>query len=192
MLSEKQFRDRARSELHQIGNQLQGLATDRDVYWKLERDIVERNPQLQRARSAVLDLLRGCYVDAMTARALRLLESAGAELSLQRLLGQLAEYPELLHDRISEQEFAHDRHALQQAAINLRRVTLPRTAHHERTLSALASAHRELDAALDLMLSTVKTYYWIIADSYIDLDVSHSEDPMSVFQFAWATPRLAT
>ncbi len=191
MLSEKQFRERARSELRHIGEQLKGLATDRDVYWKLEREIVERNPQLKNGRSAFLDMLRGCYVDAMTARVLRLLQSADADVSLLRILEQLAGYPELLNGRLSQRELADDRAALQKAVTNIKRVALPRAGHHERTLSALASAHRELDAALDLMLSSVKNYYWIITDSYIDLDVSQADDPMSIFQFAWAVPMLA-
>ena len=191
MLSEKQFRERARTELRQIGDQLKALASDRDVYWKLEREIVQPNPQLRASRSAFLDMVRGCYVDAMTARVLRLLERADAEVSLERILGQLAAYPNLLHGRTSEQEFEHDRAALQRAAENLRSATLPRAAHHERTLSALAPTHRALDAALDLMLSVIKTYYWIVADSYLDVEVKGADDSMSIFQFAWAVPTVA-
>jgi hypothetical protein len=191
MLSEKQFRERARTELRQIGEQLRVLATDRDVYWKLEREVVERNQQLKNGRSAFLDMVRGCYVDAMAARILRLLQPNDADVSLPRILEQLAASPDLLEGKLTQREFADDRGALQHTVINVKRVALPRAGHHERTLSALASAHRELDAALDLLLATVKTYYWIITASYIDLDVSHAEDPMSIFQAAWAVPVLA-
>lgn len=191
MLSEKQFRERARTELRQVGRQLKALATDRDVYWMLEREIVEPNPQLKHDRSAFLDMLRGCYVEAMTARVLRLLVPADADASLPRILEQLAAYPDLLHDRLSQREFANDRKALEQAVTKIKRASVPRAGHHERTLSALASAHRELDAALDLMIAQVKNYYWIITDSYIDLEVSHDGDPLSIFQFAWAIPALA-
>jgi hypothetical protein len=191
MLSEKQFRERARSQLRQIGSQLRGLATDRDVYWKLEHEIVRPNPQLHDARSAVLDMVRGCYVDGVTARVNRLLKPAEGDASLPAVLAQLAEYPQILHDKITEHELAADRAALQQALSNVRQVTLPRAGHHERTLSALSSAHRELDAAIDLMISTVRTYYWIINESYIDLDVSYGDDPLAIFQFAWAVPMVA-
>jgi len=190
-MTEKQFRERTRSELRQIGDQLKGLATDRDIYWKFEREIVAANPQLQHGRSGFLDMTRGAYAEAMTARLLRLLEPDGGSASLHHILGQLAEYPELLHDKITARELAHDRSALQNAAADLRKVTMPRAAHHERTLSALACTHRELNSALDMMIATVKTYYWIINDSYIDLDVSHAEDPMAIFQSAWAVPALA-
>ncbi len=191
MLSEKQFRERARTELRQIGEQLKALATDRDVYWKLERDIVEPNSQLKHGRHAFLDMLRGCYVEAMTARVLRLLQPADEDASLPRILEHLRAYPDLMHDRLSQREFTDDRKALQSAVLNIRRTAVPRAAHHERTLSALASANRELDAALDLMIAQVKNYYWIITDSYIDLEVSHAGDPLSIFQFAWAVPLLA-
>ena len=38
MVMEKQFRERAKSELREIRNQVLSLARDRDIYWKLERD----------------------------------------------------------------------------------------------------------------------------------------------------------
>lgn len=186
MLSEKQFRERARTELHQVAEQLKAIATDRAVYWKLEYDIVERNPDLRNARSAFLEMLRGCYVEAMTARLLRLLEPAAGETSLARLLQQLASYPELLHGRITESELVQDRDALQKAARTLRDTIIPRAGAHERTLTALTSTHRELDAATDLMLSIVKTCYWMVADGYIDMEPCPEEEPFAVFQSLWA------
>ncbi len=191
MLTEKQFRERAKTELRQIGNQLQGMATDRNLYWKLEREIIQNNPQLHGGRSEFLDMLRGCYADAMAARALRLLDADVAP-SLPQVLTALAQHEQILHDKVTEREFADDRAALQQAVINLHQVMVPHVAHHERTLPALASLQRELDAALDRMIETVKTYYWIVSDSYLEMDVNHCGDPLSVFQFAWAMPVLAT
>ena len=184
MLSEKQFRERARTELHQVAEQLKAIATDRAVYWKLEYDIVERNPDLRNARSAFLEMLRGCYAEAMTARLLRLLEPVAGESSLEQLIEQLANYPELLHGRITDSELTQDRNALQKAATALRETILPRAGAHERTLTALTSTHRELDTATDLMLSIVKTCYWIVADGHIDMEPS-PEEPFAVFQSLW-------
>jgi len=191
MWSEKQFRERARSELRSLGDHLKALATDRDVYRKLERDIVAHNPQLNNGRNPFLDMLRGCYVEAMTSRVLRLLEPADTDISLPGILEQLSSYPELLHGKLGEREFAEDRRGLQQAVVSIKRVMVPRAAHHERTLATLASAHRELDVAIDLLISQVKTYYWIITDGYLDVEVSHGDDPLAVFQSAWAVPALA-
>jgi len=191
MLTEKQVRERAKTELRQIGTQLLGMATDRDIYWKLEREIILNNPQLHGGRSAFLDMLRGCYADAMTARALRLLDADVAP-SIPRVLTALAQHAQIMHDKITEREFADDRAALQQAVINLQRVMVPHVGHHERTLPALASLQREFDAALDRMIETVKTYYWVVSDSYLEMDVKHCGNPLSVFESAWAMPVLAT
>ncbi|HUI84768.1 MAG TPA: hypothetical protein VL240_11115 [Candidatus Binatia bacterium] len=191
MLSEKQFRERARGELRQIGDELLSVAGDRNIYWRVERDIIAHNPQLHNARNAFLDMLRGCYADAMTVRVLRLLSAGDGEVSLPAILARLADYPQLLQDRITEHEFADDRAALEQAAAALKRVAMPHTGRHERSLPALAAVHRELDAAIELLLPMVKTYYWIIADRHIDLEASYSGDALSIFQCAWAVPILA-
>jgi hypothetical protein len=36
----------------------------------------------------------------------------------------------------------------------------------------------------------VKTYYWIVTETHLDLDIQHPENPLSIFQFAWAIPVL--
>jgi hypothetical protein len=190
MLSDKQFRERARTELRQIGEQLLSLSTDRDIYRKFEREIVANNPQLKSARNPFLDMLRGAYADAMAARILRLLDGDGPS-SLPQFLTALAQHEQIMRDKITEREFTDDRAALQQAAVNIQRAMVPHSGHHERTLPALATLHRELDAALDLMIETAKTYYWIVADSYMQLDVKYCRDPLSLFEFAWAAPVLA-
>lgn len=156
MLSEKQFRERARSELREIRNQVLGLARDRDIYWKVEREVIERNTELHGIRNAFLDMVRAAYADAMAARVLRLLDVDNVELSLQRVLTQLEDYPHLLHDKISEREFADDRAVLERVVTSLKQVLHPHVGHHERTLSALASTHRELDQAIDAIISTLK------------------------------------
>jgi hypothetical protein len=189
MLSEKQFRERAKTELRQIGDHLLGLAADRDVYWKFEREIVQNNPQLQCTRSAFIDMVRAAYADAMAARVLRLLERDGAPC-LPQLLNALAQHELIMQDKISEREFSSDRTALQETSTKLQRVMVPHLAHHERTPSALASLHKEIDAALDLMIDTVKTYYWIVAEAHMQLDVKYSEYPLAIFEFAWAKPVL--
>jgi hypothetical protein len=192
MLSEKQFRERARSDLREIRNQVLSLARDRDVYWKVEHEVIERNPKLHGIRNAFLDMVRAAYADAMAARVLRLLDTADVDLSLRRILTQLEDYPHLLHDKVTERELADDRAELDPAAANLKQVLNPHFGHHERTLSALASTHRELDQVIDAIISTLKTYYWIIADAYLDFEVSYPEDPLAIFRFAWIKSELVS
>ena len=148
MLSEKQFRERAKSELRQIGDQVLGLATDRDIYWRLEREIIQPNPQLRNARSDFLDMLRGGYTDAMAARAASPAGWRRQRLSRCRVCWRSwRTIRSCCTTGSRSSEFADDRAALEQAATNLQASHRVRTLrHHERTLSALASTHRELDA----------------------------------------------
>ncbi len=185
MLSEKQFRERAKVELREIGKQAASLATDRDIYRKLERDVIAANPRLESSRSPFLVMVRGAYTDAMAIRVLRLLDADSAGLSLWRVLTQIAEYPQLLHDKVGDREFANDQAALDRAAANLKAVMDPHFSHHERTPSAMASMHRALDEAIDAMIATLKTYYWVVAEGHLDLEAKYPEDPLAIFRFAW-------
>ena len=185
MPSEKQFRERTRIELREIGKQVASLATDRDIYRKLERDVVAQNSRLQDSRSAFLDMVRGAYADAMGVRVLHLLDPNGAGLSLRRVVMQIGEYPQLLHDKVGDREFENDCAALERAAVNLKAVMDPRFSHHERTPSALASTHRALDEAIDAMITNLKTYYWVVAEGHLDLEPAYAEDPLAIFRFAW-------
>jgi hypothetical protein len=185
MLSEKQFRERTKVELREIGKQLASLATDRDIYRKLETEIIRKNSRLQHSRSAFLDMVRGAYADAMAVRVLRLLDAETSGLSLRRVLAQIGKFPKLLHDKVGEREFANDSAALDRAAVNLKAAMTPHFSHHERRPSALGPMHRALDEAIDAMISTLKTYYWVVAEGHLDLEPRYAEDPLAIFRFAW-------
>jgi hypothetical protein len=184
MLNEKQFCDRAVRELREIGKQVLSLATDRDLCQKLEADVIQPNPRLSSSGGAYLSMVRGAYTDATTMR-LRRLFAPDAALSLRRLLSQISDYPALLHDKLTEKELAGDLAELDRVSLYLKEQVEPHFSNHERTPAALATTNRELDKAIDLLIDCMKRYYWIVSDSYIDLDVSYSEDPLAVFRFAW-------
>ena len=184
MLNEKQFCDRAMRELREIGKQVLSLATDRDLYQKLEADVIPSNPNLSSTGSAYLSMLRGAYTDATTMR-LRRLFAPDAALSLRRLLTQVSEYPALLHDKLTVKELSGDLAELDRLSLYLKEQVEPHFSNHERTPPALATTNRELDKAINLLIDCIKRYYWIVSDSYLDLDVSYGEDPLAVFRFPW-------
>jgi len=184
MLNEKQFRDRTVRELREIGKHVLALATDRDLFRKLETEVVQSNPHLSSNSSPYLSMVRGAYTDA-TAMRLRRLFAPDAALSLRRLLTQIADRPDLLHDKLTPKELAGDLADFDQVAQYLAEKVEPHFSIHERTPGALATTIRELDRALDLLIDCLKRYYWIVSDSYIDLDVAYSEDPLAVFHFPW-------
>jgi len=184
MLNEKQFRDRAVRELREIGKQVQSLATDRDLYRRLESEVISSNPRLSASGAAYLSMVRGAYTDATTMR-LRRLFAPDAALSLRRLLTQISEYPALLHDKLTDSELSGDLAGLDRLGVYLKEHVDPHFSNHERSLAALATTNRELDKAIDLLIDCMKRYYWIVSDAYLDLDVGYSEDPMTVFRFPW-------
>ena len=185
MLSEKQFRERTKVELREIGKQVASLATDRDLYRKLEHDVIAKNTRLQSVRHPFLDMVRGAYTDAMAVRVLSLLDVTSSGLSLRRVLAKMADYPQLLHDKVGDREFANDSAALDRAAAKLKAGMDAHFSHHERRPSAMASRHRALDEAIDAMISTLKTYYWVVAEAHLDLEPGYTEDPLAIFRFAW-------
>jgi DNA-binding transcriptional MerR regulator len=184
MLSEKQFRDRASTELRKIGKQVKQLATDRDLYRKLESDVLAVNPRLSKP-NVYLAMIRGAYTDAMLSRVLRLIDAEGAGLSLRRIMAQLREHPHLMHDKLTGREFADDVAQLDRASEQIKRHLDSHLGAHERKASALQPSHRALNHGLDLLLDLLRKYYWIVSDAYLDLDVKHEGDPLGVFHFAW-------
>jgi hypothetical protein len=184
MLNEKQFRERAQRELREIGTQVLGLVTDRDLYRRLEDEVIQANPQLSSNNLAYLDLIRGSYTDATTMRLRRML-APEANLSLRRIIVQLGEYPDLLHQKATQKEVAVDADQLDKLATHLKEHVEPHFAPHERTAAALGTAQRELDRVLDTLTEMLKKYYWLIADGYLDLAPKYDGDPTAVFRSAW-------
>ena len=188
MLNEKQFRDRAIREFRAIGKQVQSLTSDRDLYRKLESEVIAPNAQLDGSSNPYLLLIRGAYTDAVTMR-LRRLFAPDANLSLRRLVAQIAEYPDMLHDKVTGKELSGDIAELDRVATVLKEKVDPHFSAHERTPAALATANLELDRAIDLLADCVKRYYWIVADAYIEVGPTYDDDPLTVFRTAWIETR---
>ena len=184
MLNEKQFRDRATRELRTIGTQLQSVITDRELYRQLEKEVAKAKSELAEDSGAFLEFIRGAYADAATMRLRRLL-APEASLSLRRTVVQLAEYPDLLHHKVNAREIAQDASALDTMASHLKVQVEPHFMSRERTSGALAPTLRELDRALDLLTDTLKKYYWILCEGYVELDPKLAGDPLGVFRKAW-------
>ena len=113
MISEKQFKDRAVRELREVGKQAQALATDRDLYQKLESEVIQPNPRLSSEAGAYLAMVRGAYTDATSMR-LRRIFNLDSALSIRRLMSQLFDHPDLLHGKLTATELAKDVDAVNQ------------------------------------------------------------------------------
>lgn len=184
MLNEKQFRDRAIRELREIGKQVQSLMIDRALYHRLQSEVIAANPQLADSSNPYLLMIRAGYTDATTMR-LRRLFAPDANLSVRRLVAQVAEYPDMLHDKLTGKELSAELAELDKMAAVLKKKVDPHFSVHERTSAALATANRELDRAIDLLADCVKRYYWIVADAYIDVEPPGVDEALAIFRSAW-------
>ena len=181
MLNEKQFRDRAARELREIGLQVSGMATDGEIYRRVEGEILQASSESAGNGNGFADMFRGAYADAMTMRLRRLLATE-ASLSLRRVIDQLVDYPDLLHQKVNIRELADDSGELDKMATYLKEQVEPHFLPRERTPGALAPTLRNLDRALDLVSGLLKKYYWVVCEGYLDLDVKLSGDPLAVFR----------
>lgn len=165
--------------MREIGNQVLGLATDREIYRCMEDEILQ--PELGGNGNAFAEVFRGSYADALTMRLRRLL-APEASLSLRRVIDQLVDYPDLLHQKVNIRELADDSGELDKMAVYLKEQVEPHFLPRERTPGALAPTLRELDRALGLISGLVQKYYWVVCDGYIDLEVKLNGDPLAVFR----------
>lgn len=187
MLSEKQFRERAVRELRAIGKQVQSIATDRALFRRLESEVIAHNPALDASSGPYLPMFRAAYTDAMIMR-LRRLYAPDANISLRRLITQVSEYPEMLHDKLTGKELAADLAEFETLSTVLKAQIDPHFAAHERTSAALESANRDIDRAIDHVSDCIKRYYWIVAGAYIDVEPAIESDPVTIFRAAWIEP----
>ncbi len=50
------------------------LATDRDIYWKVQEDVIRKNGRLLAMHSAFFDMMNDAYAHATASRIRRLVE----------------------------------------------------------------------------------------------------------------------
>jgi len=184
-LSSNNFLERALLELREIRNEVIDLATDYDIYWKVQRDVIQRNPRLLTIRSAFFDMLNDAYAHSAAMRVRRLVDKDNRTISLRSLLKELSKYPDSLGGRISEVELAADTEELDQATSKVKDYVDQFIAHHDRSPVATAPIHRELNVAIELIIRLLRKYYGVLGGSDIDVVVSYLEDPLTIFRFAW-------
>ena len=166
------------------------MATDRDIYWKVEREVIQRNPRLLSIRSAYLEMVRGSYADAVSSRVRRLIDGDSRTVSLRKLLVELKGYPELFRDPLASKELESDIEELDRTTLKIKVFVDQHVAHHQRKPVAVAPTHGELNAAIDTLIAVLRKYYAILAGSDLSVVVGYLEEPLAIFRFPWTEPRV--
>jgi len=179
------FRELALVELREVRSEIVALATDRDIYWKVQHEVIHRNRRLLTVHSPYFDMLNDAYAHATAARVRRLVDKDKRTISLLRLLRQLVRYPDLFNETMSTEEVVQDADDLERATSKITDYVDQFVAHHDRTPVADAPIYRELDAVIDLLIAVFRKYYGVLAGADIDVVVSYLEEPLAIFRFAW-------
>ena len=100
-MNSSDFRAHAAQELVEIRNEVLSLATDRDVYWRVQREVIQKNARLLTTSSPFFDMLNDAYAHSTASRVRRLVDNDSRTVSLRRLMEQLADHPEVLAGKMS-------------------------------------------------------------------------------------------
>lgn len=184
MLNSSDFRARAAQELVEIRNEVQDLATDRDVYWKV-REVIHNNFRLLTTSSPFFDMLNDAYAHATASRVRRLVDRDSATVSLRRLIEQLAHYPDLIAGKMSADDLKRDLAELDATCKKVKAYVDKFVAHHDKKSDVPVPTHRELNEAVDTLIAKFRKYYALINKADVDVVVKYEEEPLSIFRFPW-------
>jgi hypothetical protein len=175
----------AASQLDELRTEVIELATDRDIYWKVQREVIQKNHRLLTMRSAFFDMLNDAYAHAAASRIRRLLDRDSRTVSLRQLIEQLIEDPSSLRGNLTNDDLRNDLEALHKTCEHVKAYVDQVVAHHDRNRTASSPTHRELNEAIDTVVSVFKRYYAAVTNTDLDVVVSYLEDPLRIFSFPW-------
>jgi hypothetical protein len=91
----------------------------------------------------------------------QLVDKDNRTISLRGLLKELSKYPDLSNG-VSADELAADINELDQGTSKVKDYVDQFIAHHDRSPVATAPIHRELNAAIELLIRLLRKYYGVL------------------------------
>ena len=87
------------------------LVTHDDTYWRLQKEVIQRNHRLLTMRSPVFELLDSAYVSTTASAIRRLIETQNGgktNVSLRILLDEIGKHPNVLERPMSAEQIRND------------------------------------------------------------------------------------
>lgn len=182
-----------RDRLHEIKDELVGLVTDDDTYWRLQKDVIQRNPRLLKMRSPYFDMLNFAYVSTTASAVRRLTEKKnkdGTNLSLRILLEEIKSKMEegsVSLGELAPSQLDDDLALLDKTAQAVKQYVDRIIAHHDRRgLSQAPPNYGDLKESVATLADIFRRYHSLIECVDSELKLSFVED-FDIFTFAWAT-----
>lgn len=172
-------------EIDELRNEIVDLATDRDIYWKVQHEVIQKNARLLITTSAFFDMLNNSYAHATAVRVRRLVDQRSRTLSLRRLIQDLGRCPELFLEKFSKEDLRADMALLDATCKKVKCYVDQFVAHHDRNGSAAIPTHKELNEAVDTIVSVYRRYYGLLKNTDIDPLLHYVVEPLAIFTFPW-------
>ena len=201
-MSNADFKQKAKEYLRTIHAEILDLATDSDIFWRFQKEVMQRNARLLKIRSPFIDMLNRSYAHATAARIRRLTDRHKDCVSLAKLLDELQNHPALLIRQLGVENMVNrvSRGELQKDLMDLDAACRPVTdyvdkhvAHHDKRPRSAVPKPRVVNAAIDKLIEIFKKYYTLLIGSDIDVCVvPYLEEPLAAFRFAWLPEESTT
>jgi hypothetical protein len=183
MLSVDGFKLRAAYELIELRDEVISLATDRNIYWKVQREVIQKNARLLTMGRAFFDMLNDSYAYATASRVRRLVDRDHRTISLRKIVDEIGSYPELLAEKLTLEDWKCDLARLDTTCDGVKDYVDQFVAHHDRSPTATVPTYRQLNEAIDTVIALFTRYYDILMGTNIDVVTGYLEDPLAIFAF---------
>jgi hypothetical protein len=173
-------------QLLTIRSEILALATDHNVYWKVQREVIQRNARLLQMRSPFLDMLNEAYVHGTAVRIRRLIDRDGRTVSLRNLLCTVKEHCDLFRDNPSSAGLMRDLDRLDTVCTKVKAYVDQYVAHHDRErLEKNVPTYVDLNDAIEVIVEIFRRYYSAFCGADLNPVIEYSEEPLAIFHFPW-------
>ena len=170
-----------------LRGELLALVTDDDTYWRLQEDVIKRNPRLLRMRSPYFDMLNFAYVSTTTSAIRRLTEKQNRDktnVSLSIVLEKLEKRQTISGNQVPQLQIRLDLVRLEDLA-NVVKPYVDRIIAHQRQARDCRTAEiRQSRKCVSILADTFRRYYVLIEGVDLELKIEYLED-FDIFKFPW-------
>lgn len=178
---------RIRQWLDMLRGELLALVTDDDTYWRLQKEVIQRNHRLLTMRSPFFDLLNSAYVSTTASAIRRLVERQNRDktnVSLRILLDEIAEHPAALERPMPTEQIQNDLALLSEVECKLKPYVDRVVAHVDRRGLANIPKLGDLRESVAVVGQIFRRLYGAVEGSDLTLIVSYLDD-FDIFAFPW-------
>jgi hypothetical protein len=170
-----------------IESEMLALVTDDHTYWRLQKDVIQRNHRLLTMRSAYFDMLNYAYVSTTASAVRRLVEKQNKSktiISLRVLLEEIKQHPTILKKPVPIEQLHQDLAALKDIEGRVKPYVDRLVAHHDRRGLARIPKLGDLKDSVSALGETFRRYCGLVEGTDLELKVSYLQD-FEIFTFPW-------